>query len=615
MRSYEGAENQYCVWLSCYEQRRISEIGPEGYRVEADTYASPLHYPLARNACDTVQAEIAGRQKPKPMFMPTGADWAVRRKSKRLDRFVESVLRQPQGQYANAWELTEDVMHDATVGGYGIMRVLAGDDSIIMERFPRTVRVYVDPREAQFGRPRNWFIRYPMDRDIALKKFVEDATDVEETELELRRMAIEGARNWDQMPTDLSPVADQIEVTEAYLVAIDRDTPGTRSIAINGELMLDEAYERTYAPVIIYRWARQKDGFWGTGLVEEGYAMQSEVNEQAQKLQRRHRLCGIRRTFLEPDSLLNPKLLQGNEDDQIIYKKPGTATPEIQQVPAVTPADVDYLAMNIEYFYQFTGVPQALAAGRKEQDVVSGVAIRAANNLAAARFAIKAKSYENMFVTIGRHIIDCAREVAARHKGFKLPFPGKEFHGEIRWQDVDMGDDMFVIHVAPSSSLPNDPEGRLATASDLLNMGVIDKRMFANIYDSPDIEQFMDAENAERSFVEWTVDRILDQGVFEDGARSLSDIVHPDTYLTNKEGALLVASQAYFTAVRQGAPEKNLSLMRAFMTLLAAQIKLAQQAAMAAQNPQQAMAAAPQVVTSPGPQGAPAAMPAPPQAA
>src|SRR5678815_117814 len=137
------------VCVSLYEGVDIADLTPSGYD-EAAPNPDQLAWNVHRAACDFVQSEVAGRQKPKPQFMTSGADWRTRRRAKRLDKFVEAVIRQPQGAYANGWEVMEDAWLDALQVGMGFVKVLANDNGIGLERTPLW-EIRVDSEEAACG--------------------------------------------------------------------------------------------------------------------------------------------------------------------------------------------------------------------------------------------------------------------------------------------------------------------------------------------------------------------------------------------------------------------------------------------------------------------------------
>jgi hypothetical protein len=572
---YRSRHADWARYTGLYEGHAINSMSPLAYQ---GTFRNTrLNYNLHRSGCDTAQAEIAGRQRPKPSFMSRGADWRTRRRAKKLDLFVESALRQPQGNYADGWELASDVELDAQICGTGFIKVLAGEDGVVLERV-LAHEVLLDPLEASAGDPRNWFHCWPISREAALEQFAGD--DLPKEERLTNALAIRGAEKYDYGHDQhaASGVVDMVEVTEAWHLS-RTDAPGRHVYCIGEHVVHSEDWEDPGAPFAVQRWARERCSWWGKGLVAEGEGIVAEVNEQAEKLQRRFRLCGNKRTYVTEDSV-DIKAMQSNEDENLILVRQGAQHPTEAPINPVGSAEVNWLVDNFQRYYELTGVSFATATARKEQGITADVAMRTLNNMQAARLAPKGRGYENLFVQIGRLIVRRAREVASKND-FKLPYPGSDFHGEISWKDVDLEEDQFTIHVAPASSLPSDPAGRLQMAQELFSAGVITPQTFKRMLDMADIEDETKAESAERDYLEWLVDQYLD--VEEDDNEDFR-FTPPEGYIIDKQSALVFVAREYFQARRQGAPEYNLGLLRTYMNQLSKMIDREQAAMMQAQQ-------------------------------
>jgi hypothetical protein len=210
------------------------------------------------------------------------------------------------------------------------------------------------------------------------------------------------------------------------------------------------------------------------------------------------------------------------------------------------------------------------ATARKETGITAAVAIRTVNDMQSVRFSVKARQYEQAYVALGKAIVRCARQVAEHSVNYRLPWPGNRFHGTIDWKEVDMADDMYNVQLFPASSLPSSPEGRMQTVQELFQAGVISGPTMKRLLDMPDLEDEMRSENAERERIEWEVDRMLDA---EEGEEF--EYHPPDGYILDPMGAMVLIGGEYHQAVSEGAPEFNLSLLRAYMANLNALVERA----------------------------------------
>src|SRR6185503_16216122 len=88
--------------LRMYEARPLGELNPRSY-YNADAYTTEdgdiYRVNLARALVSTAVAKIAGKQRPKAAFCATEADWSVKRKAKKKERFVEAAMLARQGNH------------------------------------------------------------------------------------------------------------------------------------------------------------------------------------------------------------------------------------------------------------------------------------------------------------------------------------------------------------------------------------------------------------------------------------------------------------------------------------------------------------------------------------
>lgn len=567
---------RYLTNLQLYELRALTGLHAAGYA----TLASPdeVMIPVIRSICDTVQADIAGRQRPVPMFMTSGADWKTRRRAKKLGKFVEAVLHQPQGTYVDGWELAVDVFLDACIYGVGCVHVYIdeGTDKLVLERV-QPEEINVDPREAEAGDPLNYFRTHLMDADKCIHAFKENFQGSDnESEAHLRYM-VDSATTSDSTLTvekyGQTRIARVVKVREAIRLPIAKDVEGTHAFAIPGLLLHKEEWKRD-CPYVFFRWSRERRGFWAISLVDEVRQLAEELNYNFERMQERMRLCSNKRTIVSQDAGISEEQLEANEAENIIWcTGPAAAAIFESETPALSQADIDWHQLLEQACYKFTGVSQTSATARKEPGIDSGKAIRVMQDLATKRFSIKARyTYEYPFVALARKIVSAVAEYAERTgKDITARLPQRRGIRDIKWSEVNLETELDV-QVAPVSSLPNDPAGRLAAVDELFGAGVISMQTYKRLLDWPDLEQEASRENAEWEYVESLLEQYLDAD--ED---DFEDYVPPDGYLTRKEQAMMQFVSAYFEARRDGAPEFNLELLRRYMVQLGALIERAMQ--------------------------------------
>lgn len=584
---------------SLYEGRLVTD---ETMRLAGGKWAEDL-YNLTRSAVDTAHAEIAARQRPKPMFLTTGADWRTKRKAKKLDKFVEGWLNQRQGaRYSDAWELAEDVFRDATIAVGGAIKVVpdVAKKKIRYERVP-AYEVLVDPREASRGDPQNKFHPREMDLDIAIRLFtdgIDDADEKKAIENKLRASAGYGV-GLASMSTTRWRTTESVLIYEAWRLPFSDDSPGRHVIACRNGVLYEEDWTWPRFPFAEITWSKEPFGLWGTGLAEAGAYQHEMVNDLSRRVHNKFTLNCSRRTFYKAGSVPEEKLREN--DAEVFIPFNGDLVPQSQDIPPISDAETMFLETEIRRYFEIgTGVSQMTAAQRKEPGVDAAVAMQTLDDIKSVRFMPKARAYELLFVDIGELTVLAARDIADSGGGFAARWPDKGFLRTIDWRDVDLQDEMYEVRVAPVSSMSKDPAQRLQIIEQLTNMGFLSRERYLDLIGLPDLDSVLNLEGAELQWIERLIDRYLD-AEDDDELDKLGGFCEPEGYLMNATAAMATTAQHYFEARMNDAPEYSLDLLRRFMSSLQRMLQ----------------PAAPQPMPTPGNPEAPVlpAAPAPPMAA
>jgi hypothetical protein len=192
-------------------------------------------------------------------------------------------------------------------------------------------------------------------------------------------------------------------------------------------------------------------------------------------------------------------------------------------------------------------------------------------DLASKRFATKARGYELAFVEIARRIVEAMADVSES----VAQWPSRDAMVELKWSEVKPESDAYTIRVAPVSSLPRDPAGRLAMSQELYQSGLISGPSFKRLLDWPDLEAEVSRENAEYEYLEVLIDRYLD--ATPEQAKDPGFVQYPEGFIFGKESAMVQFGAAYFEAKRHDAPEYVLELLRSYILGLDELLKAAQQ--------------------------------------
>lgn len=532
-RDQAGRRTQYVRNLELYENRPMKGYSAHSYiEAASDKVFDRDRCHLIRSAVGSVVSSVYAPQKPKAQFQTLGATWEIRRKAYRLDRVCEGICNQRQGRFQNMWAFAVDAGVEAALQGMAAVHVTADPlkKKIVHTLIPLP-DLFVDPAEGRD--PTNLFMRRPMDQWQAAQLFPRF------------KEAIDGAKpyEWFGMTHATRPrAAKVIEIQYAWHLPDGPDDPGTYAIVINDVVVDSGDWTAPDFPVVFLPWEYHRDGFWASGIGDEGGRMAQEVGELDLRLYYRELLASGQRVYYERDSVL-PDDLALNEAMVAIPVEPGHQYPQSEVRVPFSEVEMSFKADKERAFWDSLGISQVSAAARREQGVSSGIAIMTLNDTKAGRQLIKGQRYEQFFVDLSHQWIWRLRELAEENKDFAISWPGKTMLRTVKWADADVEDDMFTITVAPASSLPHDPAGRQEMVQSLYQAGMISQETAKSLIGWPDLESEMDTENAEHEYIDMLIEAYLDA---DEETWTATDYQAPEGFLQDKVGAVRRFASAWF---------------------------------------------------------------------
>jgi hypothetical protein len=451
-----------------------------------------ISYNLVQSVVDTVVAKVT-RNRPRPFFLTSGGDYRKQREAKKLNAFLEGVFYENSTQ-----DIGKIVFRDASVWGDGFIHVFAKGDRVCHERVMSS-EIFVDDVESLYGQPRQMHRVKQVDRQVLFDLFPENAD------------MIGGAKPSRTEEAGRSIVADMITVRESWhLPSGPGADDGKHCITIDGAVLGEmEPWPHSFFPFARVQWSPRLYGYWGQGLAEQLQNIQLEINKLLWVIQRSMHLMGSFKVFIENGSKIVKEHLNNDVGSIINY----TGTPPMYVTPPIVAPEVyAHLQTLINKGYEQAGVSQLAASSLKPEGLNSGRAIREYNDIQTDRLSVPSKSYEQMFMDVGRLSIEVVKIIAASDKGYQVRVPGKKSLAMIEWKDIKLNDEDYVMQCFPVSSLPNDPAGRLATIQEYAQAGFLTPRQARRLLDFPDLEQVESLANAEEEYLQSVFDRIVDEG-------------------------------------------------------------------------------------------------------
>lgn len=489
---------------------------------------------VTKAVIDTVTSKI-GKNKPKPLFLTHGGVYSQQRRAEKLTKYVEGVFDD-----TNLYKKGQLTFRDGCIFGTGAIKLYAHDGRICADRV-LSEEIVVDDLEGIYGEPRSMYHRRRVARSILLEAYPEH----EEAIVAAKYAPVnEGRVTQDD--------ADMVYFVEAWHLPSSVDAnDGLHTICIDGATLVHEQYKKDYFPIVLFYWTPPVVGFFGMGIVEEILGIQIEINKLLQDIQRAMHLIGVPSIWLEHGSG-KPTAPITNEIGNIYYYH---NRPPTFYTPASMNNDVYQHVWNLyRRAFEIVGVSELSATLKKPAGIESKVALREYSDIETERFAIVAQEYEQFYLKIAEVIVDLSRDLYAEDSNLVMKVKGGKFIETIRWEDVDLEDDKFIMDAFPISMLPSTPSGRLERVSELVEGGFIDQRHAAALLDFPDLESVISLETASLDTINYIMERIVEKGEY----------ISPEPMI-NLELAIKIAQNTYLKAKLDGVEEEKLKLLLQFM--------------------------------------------------
>lgn len=545
--------DHFLTMARMYGNLEIAGLGIHSYSRSAKS--ERLTCNVVASCIDTATAKIA-KNKPAPQFLTNGADYDMRRKAEKLNKFGKGLLHQ-SGMY----RIGPAVFRDACLFGTGFVKEYAEGNVIRVERtFPW--EILIDDAEAMYGEPRQLIQRKFIDRAVLLDSFGTDRG---------KREAIQRADPSEKDALGRDKLADQLEVFEGWHLPSSKGAgDGRHVICIEDCVLVDEEWKRMSFPFAKYTLEDPICGFWGIGMAERLMGIQLEINRLLQKIQKAMHLLGVPRVIL-PAGAGVPKTHLNNEIGAIITVNGGLEqAPTVITPQTVHPEAFAHLDRLYERAFQEVGLSQLTAHGEKPAGINSGIGLRELTDIESDRFVINSRRLEELHIDVVRLGLEDVRGI----RNFTVDVPDRDQKVVIAWKDVDLDEDAYVLQCFPVSLLPQTPAGRLERVQELFGAGFIDQDAALELLDVPDLE---DAANSRLASIRAIRSRV---GAMLDG----QDYVSPEPF-DNLQLITSYVPRVYLHEREHGCPEERLADLRRYIEEASFLMEQAAQAAQAQQLP------------------------------
>ena len=496
-----------------------------------------LTFNIVHSICQAATAKIA-KHRPAVSFLTDGGSFSQKRKAQLFNKFI-------QGQFYDMriYQVAQRAFLDSCIYGTGAIKIFEQYGKIKAERTPPH-ELTLDPLEVENGNsPRQLFQTKRLSRHVLAEMFPEHRNSiVEAAAIEENEYSEEDARK-----------SDMIQCHEAWHLPSGPDaTDGRHIICIDSITLLDEPWEKGYFPFAFMRWTENPMSFWGNGLSKEVKGIQVEINKLLARIQEQMHLA-TPKVFIEDSS----KIVQAHMNNRVwgVMKYRGTP-PQFFVPRAVSGEMFSHLDRLVERAYEMTGISQLPAQSKKPVGLESGRALREFSDIESERFMVVGQAYEQLFLDISEQIIELVRDVSSGDSSFtSKSFDRKTGLEVVKWSEIDLDHDEYVIQVKPIGSLPQTPAAKLASVNEMMLNGMFSKEEAHQLLDFPDIERANRIKNAHIDVIDMAVEKMVEDGEY----------IGPEPYM-NLELGIKRVQAAYNLAILEDVPEERRELLRRWIS-------------------------------------------------
>lgn len=543
-----------------------------GLREDARFYMElTSNFNVGSNGCDTNGMRRASGSKMRHNLcqasVDTGASLILMQRTVpiwttvddfKLARVAERRTRAIQGQFhkLDVFDLAVDIGIDAlqTGTGFALGYVDRGPDGkskpkpVIERVLPN--EILVDSVDGQYRAPRSIYRIKLIAREQLMALYPAKAA-------QLRTAGGPTERDYIDFFIRRDNKADFVRVYEAWhLPSWNSMKDGRHVIATDNVDLRDEVYTADVFPLVAYRYAQRRMGYFGQGLVERACPAQIRLSELQQAKRDMQRLCSNPYMMIEQNSGVQFTDMTNMPGQMVKYQR---TMPQLVVFEG-TPGDLSQEEAQIKQeLWEQEGFSQMMQQGEVNKGLASGRAVRAADDVASRRHVQPIRLFESLYLDFTKLLetlndqcaeIDPNYTVIARYRA-----GGKSWVKEDRWLDLALPE-TASCNVFPISALPSTPAGMWSALEEMTVAGMVGKNMAMDLMQAPDIQAFDTMVNSNLDLTRHQIDHMLD---------GIPELPIPQQFFQDPAESPLLVTQALLVAYRMAAPPEIIELFETYL--------------------------------------------------
>jgi hypothetical protein len=575
-------------WLRLYENKSIAGLDGSNYTGQSKDQTMQIN--VVQSIIDTLTAKIS-TNRTRPVFYTEAGKYEMQQRGKGLTKFFDGTFHN-----LKIYRENREIFHDGAVFGTGYLKKFIqhypkGKSKILVERvFPD--EVVVCDVDGRYAKPRSMFQYKEVSKHLLARRYPRYKQRIEESEK---------MRSYSEKHSDLIDMPTSV-VEAWHLPSYPGAGDGLHAIFLSNCCPEREVWHLDKFSILPWRWKKRKLGFYGVGVCEELYPIQREIDFVCEKIQEYANL-GSTAVLTGPTAKINAEHLLSNVALRHIEAQDPNAI-KLFNMGAIPQELFVYLGQLIDRAYHISGVTQLSAMGLKPAGLDSAPAQREFKDTESQRFLDVGQSWDDYHLDITDLGIDLNKELAEQDPSHSVMVKGDYGLEDIKWKDVDMERDQFMLQILPTSYLPRTPGARFQAVKEYLE-AFPEMRPYAyDLLDFPDLKAVSQEYSAPLNVIKRAVDRML-YGKLKRG-QGVEELYEPPGAFTDPALAKQITNGKLDLARLENVPEERLLLVEEYMLALIDLEEKQKLAQIAEAQKMQALAglAAPQPAAQPGQQAA-----------
>jgi hypothetical protein len=359
--------------------------------------------------------------------------------------------------------IMQDVSYDAAIWGTGAVKHIIDPkkkDRVKHERVAIT-ELFVDPADAQSNYPTELYQIKSKRREWVARNCIRDKKQREEFLSKLRDV-----RSTDVKRSDVCDVVEAWKLPGVY-------AKGRHMIVCEDVLILDEEWKKDDFYFTFFHWKRPQSGFWGLSMVSDLAASQVFQNNIRNSVEKNISITHQAKLLVHKMAKVNEQECNDRAGGIIHWEGTPGLEPKYLTPSSIPGQLLDVARADMQDTYQSSGVSQAAAAGNKQPDIISGVAMRESREIQSVRFFIQEKRFVECYIEAAEKTINLLSELP--------PSTYIEVMGQhldisvISLKDFKLDDLRYNIVPEAAGLLPQEPAGKAAALLELSQTGIFTK--------------------------------------------------------------------------------------------------------------------------------------------